>query len=44
MRSEERENNFIQNLVKYVAWYTLQKLAVKDSMLTVLQTTGNSLD
>ena len=44
MRSQERENNFIQNPVKYVAWYTLQKLTVKDSMLTILQTTGNSLD
>ena len=44
MRSQARENNFIQNPVKYVAWYTLQKLTVKDSMLTILQTTGNSLD
>ena len=44
MRSQERENNLIQNPVKYVAWYTLQKLTVKDSMLTILQTTGNSLD
>ena len=44
MRSQERENNFIQNPVKYVAWYALQKLTVKDGMLTILQTTGNSLD